>query len=151
MSLKDRILANSKPLETGCRLWLGGVSGSGYGIMSVANRSQLVHRISYQEFRGPIPPGQCVLHECDVRICVNPEHFFLGTKGENNSDRKKKGRNAPREGENNTQVKLSDSEVLEIRRLVDSERITQREIAEQFGVTQSTISAIKLRQIWTHI
>jgi hypothetical protein len=43
-------------------------------------------------FIGPIPDGICVLHRCDVKPCFNPDHLFLGTKGENNADTTAKGR-----------------------------------------------------------
>lgn len=47
----------------------------------------------WEQANGPIPKGMCVLHRCDVRHCVNPNHLWLGTQRENIADRDAKGRN----------------------------------------------------------
>lgn len=45
------------------------------------------HRVSWQIHFGPIPKGKLVLHKCDNKRCVNPNHLYLGTQGDNNYDR----------------------------------------------------------------
>jgi hypothetical protein len=80
----------------GCWIYLGCMgSKTGYGALSVNGREMMAHRASYLAYRGPIPNGLCVLHRCDVRSCVNPEHLFLGTKRDNTQDMMAKGRRAP--------------------------------------------------------
>ena len=49
-------------------------------------------RVSYRDIVGPIPVGLFVLHRCDNRSCVRPEHLFLGTADDNSKDLKAKGR-----------------------------------------------------------
>lgn len=59
--------------------------------MSVGNRTRLAHRVSYEAYNGNIG-GLNVLHSCDVRPCINPQHLFLGTYLENTEDARAKGR-----------------------------------------------------------
>lgn len=51
-------------------------------------------RFAWEIMNGPIPPGMCVLHKCDVPQCVRPEHLWLGTKSQNSLDMIAKGRDA---------------------------------------------------------
>jgi hypothetical protein len=53
-------------------------------------------------------------------------------------------------GENHGRAKLTNEQIMEIRRLAD-EGIALRELARQYGVMHSTIQAIVRRKTWTHI
>lgn len=77
----------------GCWLWTGKAQREGYGA-TVGEESKMVsaHRLSWEIFNGPIPAGLWVLHKCDVRICVRPDHLFLGTNQDNIKDRVSKRR-----------------------------------------------------------
>lgn len=78
---------------SGCWLWVGSVGKLGYGIVDVNGKHANAHRISWELHRGPIPAGLCVLHQCDVPGCVNPDHLFLGSLRDNTQDMLRKGRN----------------------------------------------------------
>lgn len=92
-SLKARIEAYSIPEpNSGCWLWLARVSPNGYGSTNVDGRDTGAHRASYLAFNGPIPSGLHVLHRCDVPLCVNPDHLWLGTNADNVRDMVAKGR-----------------------------------------------------------
>lgn len=86
---RDRIIPEP---NSGCLLWEGVYTGSGYGQITRNRKHIMVHRLAWEEEHGPIPPGLSVLHRCDVKGCVNVEHLFLGTHADNMRDMLAKGR-----------------------------------------------------------
>ena len=116
-------------------------------MISIGNRAVGTHRAAYEAFVGTIPDGMCVLHRCDIRACINPDHLWLGTKGDNNTDRKLKGRNDCRQGTNNPQAKLTQKQVTAIKMLTEL-HIAQHRIAKLFGVSQQHVSAISRGLYW---
>lgn len=92
---KEKFDSMFKIDASGCWLWAGSlVPGHGYGSFNFKGSEQGAHRASYILHRGVIPEGLFVLHKCDVKHCVNPEHLFLGTLRDNAEDRNRKGRQA---------------------------------------------------------
>jgi DNA-binding XRE family transcriptional regulator len=104
------------------------------------------HRVAYEVYRGPIPDGMHVCHKCDNRICVNPDHLFLGTHAENMADMSKKNRQA--RGADNGSAKLTEIDVRAIR--AENSK-SQSELGKDYGVSQSYISKIKRRESWKHV
>lgn len=93
-SLKKRFWDKVSPEPmSGCFLWTGCPLKFGYGrIKQTRKKSLLAHRVSYVLNIGDIPKDMLVLHKCDNRMCVNPQHLFLGTSQDNQNDMIKKGR-----------------------------------------------------------
>ena len=77
--------------KNGCWLWAKAVNTNGYGYKWHKGKLHHAHRVSWELNRGPIPDGLFVLHRCDVKLCVNPEHLFLGTQTDNMRDAMAKG------------------------------------------------------------
>jgi hypothetical protein len=151
-SLKDRFWSRVQKAGSSCWLWTGTLNGSGYGVLGAGGRGGKLlraHRVAWEFHKGPIPDGLHCLHRCDNPRCVNVDHLFLGTNQDNIADRVRKGRSkAPIfRGEDHAQAKLSNDV---IRRIREDGRI-QRVIAADYGLRQSDISRIKLRQAWKHV
>lgn len=72
--------------EAGCWLWTGCTAGAGYGTFNEGGM-RYAHRAAYTHFIGPVPPGAHVLHRCDVPLCCNPAHLFVGTPADNMRDK----------------------------------------------------------------
>jgi hypothetical protein len=125
-----------------CWLWTGQISENGYGIVSIKGKGYKAHRVSYFIEHGRIDNDRLVLHRCDVRACVNPAHLFLGTPKDNSQDAVRKGRNTKLYGERNGKTKLTRAAVLAIRRLCRRGGVYQKAVAEQFGVSEATVSYI---------
>lgn len=81
---------------TGCWEWTGSTIPKGYGQFRYDGDNELAHRISWAIANGPIPDGVMVCHHCDNRICVRPDHLFLGDAFDNMQDMVAKGRHYQR-------------------------------------------------------
>ncbi len=141
--------------ESGCWEWTGtkikiGKSGrGGYGTIGLGAASLgkgYVHRVSYELHIGKIPAGMFVLHRCDNRLCVNPDHLFLGTAKDNALDAVAKRRMAY--GDRSGSAKLTQPNVDDIRNRIASGE-SQSSIAARFGVSQSQISNINRGRSWS--
>jgi hypothetical protein len=80
-----------------CWIWTGLTTSGGYGVIGLNRTTARTHRLSWEIHYGPIPRTSrphdaCVLHRCDNRTCVRPEHLFIGTQGDNMLDMYAKGR-----------------------------------------------------------
>jgi hypothetical protein len=143
--LKQLISVNSDQ----CLEWPYSTNDSGYGLVWLNGMARKAHRVSWSLVNGEIPKGMMVCHKCDNRICVNPNHLFIGTAKDNAVDSFNKGRQV-RGGELNGRAKLMNYQVIEIKRLLAAgERICN--ISRKFNIPDATIDNIKSGRAWGNL
>lgn len=123
--------------DKGCIEWQGVKNSSGYGRQS----GKLIHRLAYELVHGPIDNDLCVLHNCDNKICYNPEHLHLGTQAENMKEASQRKR-LRRRGVKN----LSKEKVIEIITLFRYTNLSGTQISKLLGIEGTVISHIKTGQ-----
>lgn len=148
----------------GCWLWTAYCDKGGYGRLSWDGKTRGAHQVSWELANGEIPDGQCVLHNCpsgDNPRCVNPVHLWLGTKSANSKDRDQKGRTATgiksgkhthpesiQRGSRNGRAKLTEAQVVEIRRRYSEGGISHAKLGKEYGVGHETINLIVNGRTW---
>ena len=170
LPLTERLRQSFSENERGCHEWYKAIGKKGYGVIIIGSRldksrkTLYAHRLSWQLHSGkPIPDGLLVLHKCDNRRCVNPDHLFLGTAKDNTQDMHNKDRAAMKKGvipinfvEQVERVKagkfskLTILQVKEIKNLLAS-GINYKLIANQYNVSYSCISDIKRKATWINV
>lgn len=136
--------------DNGCWAWNGPPDpGTGYGQMRFRGKKLSSHRVSYEIFKGFIPLDFVVRHDCDNRICINPDHLSIGTAADNVHDAVSRGRHVS--GERVAGAKLSTQTVLLIRERSGTEFIRQEDLAREYGVCQTTIGRIINNKIWRNV
>jgi hypothetical protein len=138
-----------------CWMWNASLNSDKYGTFNIPGVGiEKAHVISWCFFNEKeIPDGLEVLHKCDRTQCVNPNHLYLGTQADNIRDMDERGRRitAPHFGSKNPMSKLTEAQVLEIRKLLETSTEPYEEIGKRYGVCAATIHHIDKRKSWTHI
>jgi len=147
VAFEDRMIPEP---NSGCWLWMGMLKDTGYGHFCFKQKTVRAHRASWEIYNGAIPDGLHVLHRCDNRSCVNPEHLFLGTHQDNMRDCHEKGRAIGPQGEAAHLAKLTTDDVLAIRAM-PYDRRTLSTLSRQYGVSTQTIHKIIKRKTWKHV
>lgn len=133
--------------NTGCWLWLGCISGDGYGGF-LFPQGRIAHRASWYIHHGAIPAGLFVLHRCDVRACVNPAHLFLGTNADNIADMMSKSREA--RGERKASARLTSRDVLRMRAEFQAGKSIAA-LSRRFGLGATATRRAVLGETWRHL
>ena len=136
--LEERIALGTgvRDPKTGCVPWTKGLSGSGYGYVSVPGpgRRVLVHRALLEEKLGrALAPKELARHTCDNRVCINPDHLEPGFHKDNMQDMVDRQRH---------QFAYDRPDRVSLREQafrLSAQGLTSRQVAAKVGVTQVTV------------
>lgn len=117
----------------------------GYHQFTRNGKEVLIHRYIYEQCFGEIPNGKVIMHTCDNRDCINPEHLVMGTQQANVMDMFHKGRGVRTKGEAHHWTVLTEDQVLEIYH----SSVSAKDMAIKYGVHISTVNYIRSGKNWT--
>ena len=140
----ERFKSKHEVIANGCWNWTGYVAPDGYGKL-MAFGEQYAHRVSYILHNGSLPKSLDVMHTCDNRRCVNPEHLKKCVHSENMADMSIKKRSCW--GESHRSAKLTEDDVRYIRNSKEDIKF----IANKFGVAEVTARQAKAGITWKHL
>lgn len=146
----DSFVSKIRHSSGGCWEWTASKTAKGYGQISVNRNTVLAHRYSYETFIGAIPTGMLVCHHCDNPSCVNPCHFFVGTKSDNYQDAKRKGRIASRRGTNNGKAVITEDDAMAVVSIL-LKGLMICDIVAATGIRTNIVQSIASGRRWSHI
>ena len=133
-----------------CWLWGASKNHKGYGRFAYKGKARAAHRLSYETAFGET--SLMVLHRCDVRHCVNPEHLYAGTGSDNMYDAWARGGKKPQAPKNGKypNAKLDPEDVRDIRSS-QSSGVKQKDLAIKYKISVANVSAICRSVTWGHL
>lgn len=104
------------------------------------------HKAAYKLTHDCEVRGKHVLHRCDVKMCCNPAHLYMGTPADNARDRVERGlaRGGRNFGETNPNAKITAAQAAAIR----AREVTAREASTQFGLSETQFYRIRKGGSW---
>lgn len=146
-TLPDRFLNKVEVASDGCWNWTGGCCPRGYGNFWHEGRTVGAHRFAAASRFGD-PGDAYVLHMCDNRKCVNPDHLAIGSHADNMRDMMRKGRQTL--GPRNGRAVLTEDQVIKAR-LMKSTGVSRNEIARRFKVSKTQMGRVLSGESWSHL
>ena len=155
-----------------CWEWTSCLNNRGYGrfrnpLLSTKQKRTFAHRFSWELAYGAVPNNLLVLHRCDNRKCVRPDHLFLGTFQDNAIDCVEKGRH---QAIANPECYLRGEEMSKRLRgrivppIMIGKKITRehaekirkssksaRALAREYSLHESSIYKIRKGEMWAHL
>ncbi len=149
-----------------CWEWTAMKNNDGYGRFQVKHQHYAATRIAFK-LRYKMDPGPWLMcHTCHNRGCVNWRHLYAGTPRDNTRDALERGTLYTAYGDDHWThknpekvargsrvggVKLTPSDVIQIRAEYADRRASQAQLARRYGVTQACVSALIKRKTWTSV
>lgn len=131
------------PMETdydvwrsSCWNWIASLDKGGYGKFKSNKKTYRAHRFAWYLLYGSFPT-KWLLHKCNNRKCVNPEHLYEGSPKDNTRDSIESGT-----FKLVSKPKLTDKQKEEIKNKYQSGIYTQRELGKEYNVVHRTIQKI---------
>lgn len=134
--------------RNGCWRWRLTTFRSGYGMIRVRGKNMLAHRFAWEALRGPIPEGAALCHRCNVKLCCNPHHLYIGTT-QTNADDVARARSLL--GSKHPRARFDEGQVRAIRAEYARGGVIYAELAKRYGVSLGTIGAIINGRNWRHV
>lgn len=123
-----------------------------YPIVKRHGKSITLSRYVYEIYhKRKIKKGMNILHTCDNRICINPEHLYEGTRSQNMKDMWERRRHLRPIKTRLGNAVLTEKDVYEIKYLLSSKMFSQKEISEIYNVGLATIENIARGKSWRHV
>lgn len=154
--LRNRFDAKTIGADSGCRIWTGAISKStGYGAFKIGRSKIDAHVAAWRIAHGgdPVPVGKLIMHKCNCRTCVNPDHLQLGTTSENMlmayaGDR---ADDFKCRGEDHPDAVLTEDLVRKIRELHIPKRVGATKIARLLGLNKHCVGSVLKGRTWKHV
>jgi len=118
---------------TGC--WIVDIKpgAGGYVRFYFEGRMLSAHRVMYERHKGPLDPGDVLIHTCADPACINYRHLEIMPEWESR----------PREGSGN---RLTLSQRRGVLTHLRAGKLTQSEIASRYGVSTQTVYNINRKR-----
>jgi len=135
-----------------CWNWIGAIHKTGYVYFKLNRKAVRANRLAYELTYGKFSKELDVLHTCDNRKCVNPNHLYLGTQQDNINDMMRRNRHGKsgQVGEDHHSAKLNTQDVYEIKYFLGI-KMKHKEIAKAYGVSRQAITDINTNRNWSKV
>lgn len=121
----------------------------GYRFFGIDGRNVLAHRAVWIALRGPIPDGHEINHKNGDRSDNHPDNLEVVTPADNKRHAREVLHAPVPYGSRASKSKLTDEQVMEIRRRLAAGERT-RDLAAEFGVGSTAISCVGLGRTHRH-
>jgi hypothetical protein len=141
--------------DSGCIIWAAAVDRTGYGKCKIDGVVLNAHVAAWRIANGGanVPIGHVVMHTCECRLCVNPEHLEAASQSVNmkHAHADQKLDDFQKRGQECHNAVLSEDVVREILGMHVPRKMGAVRISRLLGVSRSCIDAVLRRRNWRHV